>query len=83
MSMAGHLVRLQARIETIAENHSVPGATGLSLEDTLAALTPEGRSHVVRLLERAHAVSDDPAEQAAAAHIRQLAERTWSHRTTG
>jgi hypothetical protein len=83
MSMAGHLVRLQARIETIAENHSVPGATGLSLEDTLAALTPEGRSHVVRLLERAHAVSDDPGEQAAATHIRQLAERTWSHRTTG
>jgi hypothetical protein len=82
MSMARHVVRLQARIETIAENHSMPGATSLSLEDTLAALTPEGRSHVMRLLERTRA-SDEPDEQAAAAHIRQLAERTWSHRTTG
>ncbi len=56
------------------------GRTGLSLEDTLAALTPKGRSYVTRLLERTRAFSDDPDEQAAAHQIRQLAERTWSHR---
>jgi hypothetical protein len=70
-----HLVRLQVRIETIAEN-------GLSLEDTLAALTPKGRCHVTRLLERTRACSE-PDEQAAAAQIRQLAERIWPHRTGG
>ena len=77
-----HLVRLQVRIETIAENHSVEGRTGLSLEDTLAALTPKGRCHVTRLLERTRACSE-PDEQAAAAQIRQLAERIWPHRTGG
>ena len=80
MSIARHLVRLQVRIETIAENHSVEGRTGLSLEDTLSALTLKGRSYVAMLLERTRAFSDDPDEQAAAHHIRQLAERTWSHR---
>jgi hypothetical protein len=78
--MARHIVLLQVRIETIAENHSVEGRTGLSLEDTLAALTLKGRSYVAMLLERTRAFSDDPDEQAAAHHIRQLAERTWSHR---
>jgi hypothetical protein len=79
MSIARHLVCLQVRIETIAENHSAPGPT-VSLEDTLSALTLKGRSYVAKLLERTRAFSDDPDEQAAAHHIRQLAERTWSHR---
>jgi hypothetical protein len=44
MSVARHLARLQVRIETIAENHSLPGQTGLSLQDTLVALTFSGFS---------------------------------------
>jgi hypothetical protein len=79
MSVARHLDRLQVRIETIAENHSVPGQTGLSLQDTLVALTPKGRSHVTMLLERVSACSEDPDEQAAADHVRYLVEQTWSH----
>jgi hypothetical protein len=82
MNMARQFHELQVRIETIAENHSVPGLTGLSLEDTLAALTPEGRHHVTTLLERARAL-DDPAAQGAAAHIMQLAGRNWSGRPAG
>lgn len=80
MSVAHHLDRLQARIETLAENHSVPGMTGLSLEDTLTALTPQGRSKVAMWLERLRAESADPDEQAAAAHITRLAHRTWARR---
>ena len=78
MSITRHLVRLQVRIETIAENHSVPGETGLSLEDTLAALTARGRRRVTMLLEHARTFSTDPDEQAAAGHIRQLAELVWA-----
>jgi hypothetical protein len=48
----------------------VPGQTGLSLQDTLVALTPKGRSHVTMLLERVSACSEDPDEQAAADHVR-------------
>jgi hypothetical protein len=83
MSVAHHVVRLQVRIETIAENHSVPGQTGVSLTDTLSALTPRGRSLVRMLLERVRAFSDRPDELAAAAHILAIAEQTWSSRTAG
>ena len=82
MNMARPFHHLQVRIETLAENHSVPGLTGLRLEDTLTALTSEGRLRVTKLLERARAF-DDPATQAAAAHIMRLAERKWSCRTAG
>jgi hypothetical protein len=78
MSTTRHLVRLQVRIETIAENHSIPGETGLSLEDTLAALTARGRRRITMLLEHARTFSIDPDEQAAADHIRQLAELVWA-----
>jgi hypothetical protein len=78
MSTTRHLVRLQVRIETIAENDSVPGETGLSLEDTLAALTARGRLRVRMLLEHVRAVSTDPDEQAAADHIREMAELVWA-----
>jgi hypothetical protein len=78
MSIARHFVRLQVRIETIAENESVPGETGLSLEATLAALTARGRRRVTMLLEHVRAFSTDPDEQAAAGHIRELAEHMWA-----
>jgi hypothetical protein len=77
MSIAEHLVRLQVRIETIAENASEPGKTGLNLDDTLAALNLVGRRRVTMLLEMIKAFSDDPAEKAAAEHIRLRAARAW------
>ena len=83
MNITRHLVRLQVRIETIAENDSVPGETGLSLKDTLAALTARGRRRVTMLLEHARAFSTDPDEQAAAGHIRQLAEHIWTRSPSG
>ena len=83
MTIARHLARLQVRIETIAEHNSVPGPAGLSLEDTLSALTPTGRDRVAMLLEKVRAFSNDPDERTAADLIRELAERTWSYRTAG
>ncbi len=68
MSIAEHLVRLQVRIETIAENASEPGKTGLNLV---------GRRRVTMLLEMIKAFSDDPTEKAAAEHIRLRAARAW------
>ncbi len=61
----------------------MPGQAGLSLEDTLAALTPSGRRNVLMLLERLRAFADDPDERAAAEHIRELAETAWSQSTSG
>ena len=65
MSVAHHLLRLQVRIENIAENNSVPGKAGLGLDDTLAALTPAGRRQVQMLLELVKAFSEEPDERAA------------------
>jgi hypothetical protein len=78
MSVERHIVRLQVRIETIAENESLPGPTGLSLEETLAALTSKGRRRVLMLLERVQAFSEEADERAAAEHIKRLAEYAWS-----
>ena len=78
MSIERHIVRLQVRIETIAENESLPGPTGLSLEETLAALTSKGRRRVLMLLERVQAFSEEADERAAAEHIKRLAEYAWS-----
>jgi hypothetical protein len=78
MSVERHIVRLQVRIETIAENESVPGPTGLTLPETLAALTEKGRRRVLMLLERVQVFSDNADERAAAEHIRRLAETAWS-----
>jgi hypothetical protein len=77
MSIAEHLVRLQVRIETIAENASVPGRAGLNLDDTLAALNLNGRRRVMMLCEVIKAFSEDPDEKAAAEHIRLRAARAW------
>jgi hypothetical protein len=77
MSIAQHLVRFQCRIETIAENHSVPGETGLDLEDTLRALDQIGRRRVIMVLELAKAFSEVPEERAAAEHIMMRATRAW------
>jgi hypothetical protein len=77
MSVPHHLVRLQARIETIAENASRPGPAGLNLDDTLAALEPMGRRRVLMMLEMIRAFSEDEDEKAAAEHIRMRAARAW------
>jgi hypothetical protein len=83
MSVARYLVRLQVRIETIAENDSVPGETGLSLQETLAALTERGRRRVTMLLEHVRAFSADPDERAAADRIGQVAEKAWALSPSG
>lgn len=77
MSIAEHLVRLQVRIETIAENASEAGRAGLNLDDTLTALDPAGRRRVTMLLEMIRAFSEDGDEKAAADHIRMRAARAW------
>ena len=43
MSIPREIVRLQVRIETIAEQHSRPGKSGLGLDETLAGLDLTGR----------------------------------------
>ena len=80
MSIEDKLHQLQARIETIAEDESVPGPTGVSLDETLAALTVAGRRRVLMLLEK-EALSNDPEQRRAAECIRQLGERVWSGST--
>ena len=49
--------------------------TGLSLDETLAALTQAGRRRVMVLLYRAF--SEDPNEPSAADLIRRRAVRAW------
>ena len=63
MTIARHLARLHVLIETIAEHNSVRDSAGLSLEDTLSALTPTGRDRVAMLLEKVRAFSNDPDER--------------------
>jgi hypothetical protein len=75
--IARYIVRLQVRIETIAENHSVPGKAGLSLDETLAALDLVGRRRVTMLLEMVRAFSENEDEKAAAEHIQMRAARAW------
>jgi hypothetical protein len=77
MSVVAHLARLQARIETVAENNSRPGPAGLGLEDTLAGLDLIGRRRVKMMLEMIEAFSDEADEKAAAQHIRVRAVRAW------
>jgi hypothetical protein len=77
MSVAHHLIRLQLRVEAIAENHSVPGKAGLDLNDTLGGLDLVGRRRVKMLLERIRAFSNDPDEKAAADYIQMRAARAW------
>jgi hypothetical protein len=78
MSVERHLHRLQVRIETIAEDESVSGPTGLSLEETLASLTFAGRHRVQKLLEQVQTASTVADEKAAAEHLLRLAQRAWS-----
>jgi hypothetical protein len=77
VSVAHHIIRLQIRIEAIAENHSVPGRTGLSLNEILAGLDLIGRRRVTMLLELVSAFSEDADEKAAAEHIQTRAARAW------
>ena len=77
MTTVAECLRLiQVRIETIAETES-PGETGVSLDETLAALTEPGRRRVMMLLDRIRAVSTDPNEQTAADIMRRRAARAW------
>jgi hypothetical protein len=80
MSVVLQIIRLQVRIETIAENHSVPGPRGLSLDETLAGLDLVGRRRVTMLLEMIKAFSEDPDERGAAEHIQTRAARAWRSR---
>ncbi len=75
VTVARHILRLQARIEGIAETASVRGTTGVNLDDTLAALDPRGRRRVTMVLELVKAFSNDPDERTAADHIRMRAAR--------
>jgi len=77
MSVAHHIIRLQVRIETVAEAHSKPGAMGLNLHDILAGLDLIGRRRVTMMLEMIRAFSEDPDERAAAEHIHLRAARAW------
>ena len=72
-----HLRSLQVRIETIAENESRPGETGVTLDETLAALTASGRRRVKTLLDDIHAATHDPHKRKAADLIRKRAARVW------
>jgi hypothetical protein len=76
-TVAQHIRSIQIRIETIAEKESLPGETGESLDETLAALTEAGRRRVRMLLDRIRAFSEDPNERTAAGHIRRRAARAW------
>ncbi|WP_156312747.1 hypothetical protein [Microvirga massiliensis] len=77
VTVARHILRLQLRIEGIAETASVRGKAGVNLDDRLAALDLTGRRRVTMLLELIKAFSNDPDEQAAADHIRMRAARAW------
>jgi hypothetical protein len=77
MSVPHQIIRLQVRIETVAENHSVPGRAGVSLNDTLAGLDLIGRRRVTMMLEMIKAFSDDPDEKSAAEHIQMRAAQAW------
>ena len=70
-----HLRRIQVRIETIAETESHPGETGVSLDETLAALREAGRRRVMMLLDHIRTASHDPQERDAADLIRRRAAR--------
>ena len=71
------LRHIQLRIETIAETASRSRETGVSLDETLAALTEPGRRRVLILLDRVGAVSNDAHEREAADLIRRRAARVW------
>jgi hypothetical protein len=83
VSVTHHILRTQVRIETIAENHSVPGSVGLSLDETLAGLDFVGRRRVAMLLEKILAFSEDADEKAAAEHIQTRAARVWRTERVG
>ena len=72
-----HIRSIQVWIETKAEKESVPGEAGVSLDETLTALTEAGRRRVMMLLDRIRAFSEDPNERTAADHIRRRAARAW------
>jgi hypothetical protein len=72
-----HIRSIQIRIETIAETESHPGETGVTLEETLAALTEPGRRRVKMLLDHIHAASLDLHGRKAADLIRRRAARAW------
>jgi hypothetical protein len=77
MSIPREIIRLQVRIETIAEQHSRPGKSRLGLDETLAGPDQTGRRHVRMILEAIRAFSDNPDEKAAAEHIQRQAARAW------
>ena len=76
-TVAQHVRSIQVRIESIAEKESVPRETGVSLDETLVALTEAGRRRVTMLLDRIRAFSEDPHERTAAEHIRRRAATVW------
>jgi hypothetical protein len=75
--IAERIRAIQVRIETIAETESRPGQTGVSLEETLAALTEPGRRRVTMLLDHIRVASLDVHERKAADVIRRRAVRVW------
>lgn len=77
MSVAHQIIRLQVRIESVAEVHSKPGTTGLNLHDILAGLDLIGRRRVTMMLEMIKAFSEDSEERAAAEHMHMRAARAW------
>jgi len=77
VSVAHQIIRLQVRIETVAEIHSTPGRRGLNLQDTLAGLDLIGRRRVTMMLEMIKAFSENADERAAADHIHMRAARAW------
>jgi hypothetical protein len=77
MSIPHAIVRLQVRIETIVEQHSRLGKSGVGLDEILAGLDLTGRRHVRMILEGIRAFSDNPDEKAAAEHIQWRAARAW------
>jgi hypothetical protein len=76
--VAERIRAIQVRIESIAETESLPGETGVSLDETLAALTQAGRRRVAMMLNYICVASRDPYERKAAEFVRMRAAHTWT-----
>jgi hypothetical protein len=70
MTVSRHLACILTQVEQIAANASVPGATRVPINDTLATLREMGRRRVTMLLDRINAFSEDLDERAAVEQIR-------------
>jgi hypothetical protein len=76
--IAERMRAIQVRIESIAESESLPGETGVSLDETLAALTQAGRRRVAMMLNHICIASRAPHERKAAELVRMQAANTWT-----